>query len=231
MPLSQQEIDRLSRRIRIQRMLVPGLFRKPNKHINDHLGLVFVHIPKTAGTSIRSTLAQLPNPKPRRYLRLKAHARAFEFRLAMGEQRWNDSFSFAVIRNPFDLMVSSYFWWLEKAGAWKSLREGQQEVQAMGGFGDFVRSELGREYINEYPGDIFDWIALDGEIIVDYVARMETLADDWREIMRRVDGPPIELPRENVTSRGDYRQYYDDETAELVARRFHRTLERFDYSF
>jgi hypothetical protein len=231
MPLGEREVRRLSNRIRLHNALVPKVFRKPLRTVFDDVGLVFVHIPKTAGTSVRAGLATLPRTNPRRYVRLRTHARAFEYRLALGEQRWRDYFSFAVVRNPFDLMVSSYFWWLEKSHKFRKLRGTRQRVRAMSDFGEFVRSDLGRGYINEYRGDIFDWISLDGEIIVDHVARVETLADDWRVICDRVGVPAAELPRENTTTRGDYRRYYDDQTAELVAARFHRTIDRFGYRF
>jgi hypothetical protein len=231
MPLSAREIRHLSNRIRVQRMLVPPLFRKPLRTVFDDVGLVFVHIPKTAGTSIRTGLSTFPRTRSRRYLRLRTHARAFEYRLALGEQRWREYFSFAVVRNPFDLMVSSYFWWLEKAHKFRSLKRMRQRVREMADFREFIRSDLGRGYINEYRGDIFDWISLDGDIIVDHVARVETLADDWRTICERVGVQAADLPRENTTTRGDYRRYYDDETAEIVAERFHKTIDLFGYRF
>ncbi len=231
MPLGKREIRRLSNQIRIQKMLVPPVFRKPLKTVLDDVGLVFVHIPKTAGTSVQTGLSSLPRDHQRRYLRLHKHARAFEYRLVLGEWRWREYFSFAVVRNPFDLMVSSYFWWIEKAHKFKSLKRPRQRVLAMADFREFVRSDLGRGSINEYRGDIFDWIALDDEVIVDYVARVETLTEDWRTICDRIGVRGADLPRENRTSRGDYRQYYDDATAELVAERFRRTIERFGYRF
>jgi hypothetical protein len=39
------------------------------------------------------------------------------------------------------------------------------------------------------------------------------------------------LGRENQVVRQDYRVFYDDESRELVANRFARTIELFDYRF
>jgi hypothetical protein len=60
---------------------------------------------------------------------------------------------------------------------------------------------------------------------------MEALAEDWRVICDRIGISHVELPHRNVSSRGDNRKYYDDESREIVARRFRRTIERFGYEF
>jgi hypothetical protein len=217
--------------MRLRKAFMPTLFRRPNRSVFDNLRSVFVHIPKTAGTSIRHKLASFPDTNPRRYVRLKTHSRAFEYRIALGEKRWKEYFSFAFVRNPFDLMVSSYFWWLEKAHDHRRTKRGQREVRAMEDFSAFTRSRLGREFINEFKGDIFDWISQDGEIIVDFVGRVESLQDDWHTVCRRLGLAVSDLPRANRTTRGDYRQYYDDEAVELVAKRFRRTIDLFGYEF
>jgi hypothetical protein len=231
MALTTRDIARLTRRINIDKAFVPRLFWRPNRSIFDNLECVFVHVPKTAGTSIRKAFERFPDPSPRRYPRLRSHARAFEYRLALGEERWNRYFSFAFVRNPWDLMVSSYFWWREKAHLYRRTRRSRRKILAMADFNEFVRSPVGREQINEFKGDIFDWISSDGEIIVDHVGRMETLSDDWRVICREIGVPAPELPSSNITSRGDYRDYYDEGSIELVAERFHRTIDRFGYEF
>ena len=231
MPLSRREIARLKRRIAIQKAIPLPPTRRLNQSIVDSLGCVYVHIPKTAGTSIRQALSAFPNPEPRRYPRLRKHARAFEYRVALGERRWQEYYSFAFVRNPYDLMVSSYFWWLEKAQKFRKLRARQREVLALADFNAFAESVFGREYVNEYRGDLFDWIGEDGEIIVDFVGRVENLQEDWDSICGRLGVAPERLPHANRTSRGDYRQYYNDRSIELVRDRFRRTIEMFGYEF
>ena len=231
MALSTRDIIRLTRRIQIHKAVVPTPLWRSNRSVFDNLECVFVHIPKTAGTSIRRGLGQFPDPNPRRYPRLKTHARAFEYRLALGHERWESYLSFAFVRNPWDLMVSSYFWWREKAQTFRRTRRSRRQVLAMADFNEFVRSHFGREYINEFKGDMFDWISSSGEIIVDHVGRVETLHDDWQVICRQIGIPAPELPHANQTSRGDYHSYYDDRSIEMIATRFHRTIEHFGYEF
>ena len=63
------------------------------------------------------------------------------------------------------------------------------------------------------------------------IARFENLDHDWPEICRHIGVEPFSIAHENKTDRRDYRSYYTDETRELVARRFARTIERFGYEF
>jgi hypothetical protein len=157
--LTDQEINSRLRRIRLQKMLVPGFLMRPNRSVFDDRKCVFVHVQKTAGTSIRSVLESHRRSRGRRYPRLRTHSRAFEYREALGAEAWGECFSFAVIRNPYDLMVSSYFWWLEYAQQFRRTHAHRRRVQAMADFSEFVHSDYGRFQINEFKGDIFDWNA------------------------------------------------------------------------
>ncbi len=220
---------------------------------HDHR-FIFVHIPKTAGTSItRALLSQevplyrkairklthlhtrlLPGPASPRLSQppIPKHAKAKDIKKMVGRKIWNSYFTFAIVRNPWDLMVSSYHWWLQHAEIWEKLQPYHEAVRAMDGFDRFIRSDLGRERINEARGDIFDWLTdEDGGIIVDYVARYEQLQDEYNKICQITGIPPVSLPQTNTTRRSDYRDYYDDQSQKLVQERFHRTIKQFGYSF
>jgi len=69
-----------------------------------------------------------------------------------------------------------------------------------------------------------------GEVIVDFVGRYERLQADLDEVGGRL-GIPAALPHLNRSSHRDYREYYTDETRDIVAARFARDLAQFDYRF
>ncbi len=71
-------------------------------NINHDRKLVFMHIPKTAGTSIKSIIL-LPRTTTHR-----TPARLFSSKV------WNDYTTFCVVRNPFDHFISSYFYHTSK---------------------------------------------------------------------------------------------------------------------
>ena len=86
--------------------------------------------------------------------------------------------------------------------------------------------------LNEhYCGDLTEWISDGDEIIVDFVGRYENLKEDWAKICRALNVPALPLGRENQVVRQDYRVFYDDESRELVAKRFARTIKLFGYRF
>jgi len=197
------------------------------------LKYVFIHIPKCAGSSIHRALGVLhaqrswPVGKPKYH----KHAKAAKVREVLGPA-WNECFKFAFVRNPWDLMVSSYHWWLTYAEIFPALHKDIARVREMGPFSVFIRSEFGRSMLNEHRGgDLTEWISDGDGIIVDFVGRYETLNEDWSEVCRALKLPALPLGRENQVVRQDYRVFYDDESRELVANRFARTIELFDYRF
>jgi len=128
-------------------------------------------------------------------------------------------------------MVSSYIWWLDKAGRWENFRASVEEIRELGSFHRFIDSVYGREMINEQVGNLRDWLCgPDGETVVDFVGRFESLEEDWAKIVERldIDAP---LPHLNQGSRGQYATYYDDASRKIVAERFAWAIECFEYSF
>jgi len=197
------------------------------------LEYVFIHIPKCAVSSIHRALGvlhaqrSLPVGKPKYH----KHAKAATVREVLGPA-WNKCFKFAFIRNPWELMVSSYHWWLTYAEIFPALHKDVAQIREMGSFSVFIRSEFGGSMLNEHHGrDLTEWISDGNEIIVDFVGRYENLDEDWSKVCRELQIRALSLGRENQVARQDYRVFYDDESRELVANRFARTIELFGYRF
>jgi hypothetical protein len=204
-----------------------------NRRVLHAYRCVFVHIPKTAGSSIAEALDRLPLRNGPEHPRIDTpkHAKARELRRILGRRRWDDYFSFAIVRNPWDLMVSCYEWWLQKADRYPHIRAQAEEVRKLGSFEAFLRSPWGMERINQFNGNIEDWYMDGDEQIVDFIARFENLEADWPVICQRIGVEPFAISHENRTDRRDYRTYYTAETRDLVSRRFARFIERFGYEF
>ena len=195
---------------------------------------IYIHIPKTAGNSISDAIDGLPKCNPLAEYKGKQpkHIRAWELRRLTGDKMWNSHFKFAFVRNPWDQMVSCYNWWLQVAPQWEKNDEVVAAIRNAGDFNGFMQLRYGREMINDFDGSTFDWISDEnGSLIVDYVARFEGLQDDWREICRQMGAPYKPLPHLNRTARAHYRDYYTSETRDFIAKRFHRTIEMFGYTY
>lgn len=178
---------------------------------------VFIHIPKTGGSSIERALG----------LRHE-HKTALDKADEIGRERWDRRFTFVVVRNPFDRAVSHYHWRVAtgKAGPVEDPRS----------FPDWVRATYAdRDARYVLSSRMFtpqrDWVEdREGEVLVEFLARFERLEQDWTVICERI-GTAVELPHDKKTVRGDYREYYDPESRSLVEAHYAADLEAFDYDF
>lgn len=208
---------------------------------------LFVHIAKTGGTSVRAALEGLRWRDPwylamflcnrlshlsghRIGTKLPRHAKAIAARELLPRELYEALFKFAFVRNPWDLQVSSFH---------HIRRERPQYLGGHDNFADFLRWKLDPERPYQYHVDTSielqsDYlIDLHGQVIVDFIGRYERLEDDFAEACRRIGIPTPALPhRRQATDRGrDYRSYYDEATAALVAERFAPDIALLDYRF
>ncbi len=207
---------------------------------------LFVHIAKTGGTSVRAALAPLRWRDPmyipqfiasrlshatghRIASKLPRHARIIAAKEMLPQELFESLFKFAFVRNPWDLQVSS----------WHHLRrERPQLIEHIPDFGSFIRWKLDPERSYQYHIDTSierqtDYLKdLDGTILVDFIGKYENLQEDYEEACRRIGIKPPVLPhKRQAKDRKDYRSYYSDDLAELVAKYFKADIETFAYTF
>ncbi|BCU07352.1 sulfotransferase family 2 domain-containing protein [Allochromatium tepidum] len=208
---------------------------------------LFVHIAKTGGTSVRAALEGLRWRDPWYYpmflcsrfshlsghriaAKLPRHAKVVAAKELLPKEYFDSLFKFAFVRNPWDLQVSSFH---------HIRRERPQYLGGHETFEDFLRWKLDPERPYQYHIDTSitlqtDYlIDLGGTIVVDFIGRYERLHDDFATVCERIGIRTPALPHERQARdrKRDYRSYYDDETAELVARRFARDIRMLDYRF
>lgn len=202
---------------------------------------IFVRLPKTAGTSLKSVLAPYcpyflpPGATPEqlqkaddlktfckfKFKDLMWHSHAWEIRDALPPGVYEDFFKFGVVRNPWDWLLSTYSFIAQLKS--HPLHE---TVQPMS-FEQYLhwRFETGNMNLYKYVSD------QQGECIVDHVARMETLSEEFPLLARRMGIRETGLPRLNKSKHRDYRAMYTDAMAELVAGYFAKDMELFGYDF
>jgi hypothetical protein len=126
----------------------------------------------------------------RRRARFFNHASAAFIRDHVDEECWNTYFKFCVERNPWDKVVSWYYW-----------RHREEPRPALT---DFVQS--GRA--DAIRG--FELYSVGGELAVDRVCRFENLEQELEEVARIVGLPELpRLPRAKGGHRADRRSYRD----------------------
>jgi hypothetical protein len=147
------------------------------------------------------------------------HMPAWLARAKLGEETWNGYFKFCFERNPWDKVVSLYWWYMRENGWFE--RQGGRPPS----LNQFMDDRRGRESS--------DWhlYAIDDEIAVDAVGRYESLEDDLRSILERIGvDAEIDLPR----AKSSYRKREDSEplsaeSSERIRRVFRREIAAFDY--
>ncbi len=206
---------------------------------------LFVHIAKTAGTSVRSTLERYRRRDPyflaqficsrishltghRIACKLPRHAKIIAAQEMLPHEQFQGLFKFAFVRNPWDLQVSSYH----------HLRRERPHLVGDRDFEAFLRYKLDPQRPYQYHIDTSielqtDYLVdLHARILVDYIGRFERLEADFREICRRIGiRQPELLHKRQATDRKDYRSYYTPDTAALVAERFAADIDRLNYRF
>lgn len=152
------------------------------------------------------------------------HPFAQDIRDQIGHDVWSDYFTFSFVRNPWDRMVS----WYSMAMQNVSLHTPSLErIRQAGGFDKFLKLDGLAHSSNNQLDYLTDE---DGNIIVDFIGRYEQLRMDFNTICERLDMQAI-LRHLNFSRHGDYQDYYNDETRELVAKRFAKDIEVFGYTF
>jgi len=175
---------------------------------------IFVHIPKTAGSSIELFLD--PNLKTAMngdtvFTQENKHSKAIDY-YSQDPDLFSRYFSFSFVRNPWDLVVSRYFY----RKNWDS---------------NFDLSIKGFLLGNFSWNCCFNYLCVNDEISVNFVGRFENLQDDFDIVCDKIGIPQQQLLHANKSNHKQYTEYYDDETREIVAKKFAKDIEYFGYKF
>ncbi|MCG3169676.1 MAG: hypothetical protein CALGDGBN_01199 [Pseudomonadales bacterium] len=180
----------------------------------------FIHINKTGGSSIEAALG----------LELE-HLTAQEKLRQLGRAEWQRRFTFTVVRNPWDKVLSHFRYRVQtnQSGLRDAGMSFARWVELAYGLRDPRYYDQPRMFMPQWR-----WIVdAQGRVLVDYICRFENLEADFAEVCRRI-GRAASLPHVKSSiggERGPYRERYDERTAAIVAERFREDTEHFGYTF
>ena len=182
--------------------------KSPFSDIENRNKIIFVHVPKTAGNAVMKFLysdAGTGHYFAREYEEFNIH-------------KFNDYYKFAFVRNPWDRLVSSYFY-LKSGGTGRfDKRFSEQYLSSVSDFPEFVR-KLGSN--QRYRERVMSWIHFrkqvdflvnhSGKISMDFIGRFEDLDAGIRELSKALNVDPGLLEKVNSSTHKDFRKYYDSE--------------------
>lgn len=222
-----------------------------NEAVNFEKECIFIAIPKTGTTSIRSQLKQQGTPligNPHlNIVQVRDSLYVYFLKHALGKNKsfpsesivldadihskakevFDKFFKFSAVRNPWARAVSLY-----------SRREGVKTKDKIS-FDEFCKNHIYASDTCFHPTlhqNQLDWLCdRNGQCIMDYVYRLEDFEQAINEIAERTDGR-VQLKRKNANRNPDsnscsYRDLYTEETRNLIAKRFEKDIEFFQYTF
>jgi len=207
--------------------------------ISHEKKFLFIHIQKTAGSSITQLLSK-SIPDLSSYHGTHDHA---IWAKDNAEFVWSDYYKVAFVRNPWDRLVSWYMMITQVSGSlvkqgdthninklWKYVLENSTSFESFlynctatiddqDGEKSFLFNQL--DYVTDNSG----------KIIVDFIGRFESLNHDALQMFNQLNLSNIELAHYNASTRSHYQDYYTHATRRLIARRYERDIDFFGYCF
>ncbi|MFT4800723.1 sulfotransferase family 2 domain-containing protein [Patiriisocius sp. Uisw_047] len=185
---------------------------------------VFIHIPKTAGTSIRRGV-------------FKNEVEGPYFNTV--PEGWEDKFSFAFVRNPYDRMISA---WKMFSGGMIDTKWGHKDKDALNGISlmDFLKIATD-ESIDHHKRDTIYNVLRHHTIpqtspyhciqFADFIGKFENLESDFALISNKIGLKDYSFNHLNKTARNSYKEYYNEESFEFVTKNYREEIEQFGYEF
>jgi hypothetical protein len=147
----------------------------------------------------------------------------------LGLEKFDEYLKFCVVRNPYDKLVSLYHWQINHPLGQKPIDlDGQDDIS----FADWLKSPT----FTGYPNNLVLTHGLEGKSMCDYFIRYEHLEEDIVKLCEKLGLPDFDindLPKHKSGIRPNrhYREYYDDETKDMVYRVHRDEIELFGYEF
>jgi hypothetical protein len=211
-----------------------------DRGVNFKHEFIFIHVPKTAGRSVHSSLLDAFNMEyswPDN--NLGGHVSSVNYQSRYKEE-YDKFFKFAFVRNPWDRLVSAFFYMSNhyiRPQCPFLKRERPHES-----FETFIKEDLPRFLLHTHVRPQSFWVCdEDGEVNVDFVGRFESLNEDFKNVCNKLNAGNQKLKftnrhdsRKNGHGAGSskpYWEFYDKQMVDIVGDLFFQDVKTFGYNF
>tara|TARA_Y100001973_G_C5184814_1_gene327156 strand:- start:1405 stop:2034 length:630 start_codon:yes stop_codon:yes gene_type:complete len=206
--------------------------------VNNENKFIFVHIPKTGGTSIENSLprsVQIPMLN-----KVSTSAKHWTLKnYVLNNTFCSDYFTFSFVRNPWDMTVSMYHYLWESDHLWpRRWRKINQSFSKLS-FSEWLKDEAFKSPVirsidvakkGGANGSLLDWVEY-GDHKLNFIGKFENLQEDFNIVCDKIGIPRQQLPHKNKSKHKHYTEYYDEETREIVEKKYAKDIEYFGYKF
>ena len=207
--------------------------------INFIRKFIFIHIPKTGGSTIKRHLVPM-----RGNTNTLMHPHILDYIDKLPET--SDFFKFTCIRNPWELVVSRYFYRLKLI---ENAKGNSRVKNPDATFDEFVKNE--EIFVNSFKswvspkseafkmyeegrsfGSQYDLLSdSDGNMLMDKIIRYENFENELNNLLVAMGIITYDKFHLNKSNHANYQMYYDQETRKIIADRFVKDIDYFKYSF
>ena len=153
-----------------------------------------------------------------KFIFFNSHLPCYQFQDIIDEEIFSNYLKFAVVRNPWDRMVSRFFYSKKVDNKFKDLN-----------FEEFVKYDLenNMHIISQYR------YCTDKEnnFCLDYVIKFENLIDDFNKVSLKIYNKEDMLKHFNKSDHRQYREYYNEKIKEKIYKYCKKDIEFFEYEF
>lgn len=190
----------------------------------DDKRAIFVHIPKCAGVSVNKTLF---GGLAGGHVSLDGYLNIFEPKSII------EYFKFTIVRNPWDRLVSAYFFLKDGGFNEDDKLWAESELGAFHDFDEFVCRWVTKDNVwkwHHFRPQHHYMLERREKISLDFVGFLENLDEDFAFIAARL-GLDCTLSTVNSSNHGSYMHYYSDKTRNLVADVYSEDIRLLGYRF
>jgi len=203
--------------------------RSPYSKLETDNKIIFIHIPKAAGNAVTKALygvSATGHDLLQRY---------YDY----DSGRFNQSYKFAVVRNPWDRLVSSYFYLKQGGIGFFDTIFADRYLDKINTFDEFI-SHLDNDL--KFREKILSWVhfvpqsdflklngAVDNNEV--HILKLENVNEEIPHLCDKLGLEPVELQKVNQSKRNAYQDYYDDYRREIVAEIYSEDIKFFNYQF
>lgn len=190
----------------------------------DETKSIFVHIPKCAGVAVsKAIFGGLAGG----HVTFNTCINIFEPKCIL------NYFKFTIVRNPWDRLVSAYFFLRSGGFNDDDRRWSNEELGSIPDFDVFVKKWLNRTNIwkwHHFRPQYHYVLEKREKVRLDFIGFMENISSDFSYICNRM-GTRENLGVTNTGQHDGYTGYYTDETREIVADVYAEDINLFGYNF
>jgi len=196
--------------------------------------IAFIHIPKTAGQSIED-LFEFELDNHHYFGNNNGHDFSHcTIKNMQSKIDISNFFKFSFVRNPFDRLVSEFFYRYELKHNWVFERLKMKKYS----FEDFVNCfyeyklsfDINKSSDESHFYSQFEFVCIDNKISVDFLGRFENFKNDISTLKKKFNiNKNIIL--KNKTNHYHYSLYYNTTTKSMVEKIYEKDLSFFNYDF